>query len=380
MTDDADDRPAPGGGVAAADAGSAPATDTAAPTPWWPFARRAVLAAAVAVGLFALAFLLWKLKLWVAVAFLAVVLGAALHHGAEALARHTPMGRKLSLAVIVGVLALLLIGFGFLTYDGITRQLPDNLQKSVDQFRGRVEETPVGAVVPDKPPPDEQEGGLLPGFEVQSLLQRGLGVLYDAVTVLTGAVLVSVTAIYLAVEPKLYRDGFVKLVPPRHRERVRQTLVEIGRTLGRWVLGRTIDMIILGAVTYVGLLLLGVPLPLTLAILTGLLCFIPNFGPVLSVIPPVLLAMGSGEGGMMLAVWVILLYIGIQALESYLLTPLIQKKAVEVPPALLIITQVLGGALIGAMGVLLAAPFLAAATVAVRRLYVRPALEDRPPD
>ena len=132
-------------------------------------------------------------------------------------------------------------------------------------------------------------------------------------------------------------------------------------TLRRWVTGRLLGMVILGGVTALGLWVLGVPLPLALGVLTGILCLIPNFGPLLSLVPPVVLAIGgdADNAGWSLALQVVLLFLAIQTLESYVLTPLIEKKAVELPPAALIVAQIFGGALVGLLGVLLAAPVLA---------------------
>jgi predicted PurR-regulated permease PerM len=122
-----------------------------------------------------------------------------------------------------------------------------------------------------------------------------------------------------------------------------------------------------------GLWLLKVPLPLALAILAGLLEFIPYLGPILSAVPAVLFALTESST---LAFYVVLFYAGVQALEGYLLGPLIEQKTVHLPPALTVLSQVVLGVLVGALGIVLASPLMAAALVAVDMLYVQGVLGD----
>ena len=132
-------------------------------------------------------------------------------------------------------------------------------------------------------------------------------------------------------------------------------------------------MIIIGVLTAVGLWLLGVPLALTLGLLAALLTFIPNIGPILAVVPAALLALLQSPTR---ALYVVLLYLGIQTVESYLLTPLMQKRTVSLPPALTIFAQVLMGILVGRIGLVLATPLTAALFVLVKMLYVEDILGD----
>lgn len=131
-------------------------------------------------------------------------------------------------------------------------------------------------------------------------------------------------------------------------------------------------MAIIGACTAVGLWALGVPLALTLALLAAALTFVPNFGPILAAVPAVLLGLLESPTK---ALYVVLLYVGVQTVESYVLTPLIQKRTVSAPPALTILAQVLLGVLVGGLGVVLATPLTAVALVLARELYVRDVLE-----
>ena len=115
-------------------------------------------------------------------------------------------------------------------------------------------------------------------------------------------------------------------------------------------------MLSLTILAFIGLSILGIPMTLTLALLTGLITFIPNFGAVLSAIPPLLIGlMISPEK----ALAVMVLYIIVQFLEAHLITPLIQRKTIRMPPVLGIGAQLTMGILFGFLGLLLAAPLMA---------------------
>ena len=100
--------------------------------------------------------------------------------------------------------------------------------------------------------------------------------------------------IYLAAEPAIYLDGALRLVPPERRGHARDVLLAIGDALTWWLIGRFIGMAIIGVLTWLGLLFLGVPLALTLALIAAALTFLPNIGPVVSAVPAVLLALMQG--------------------------------------------------------------------------------------
>ena len=168
-------------------------------------------------------------------------------------------------------------------------------------------------------------------------------------------------------------DGLLSLFPPRRRRRMGEVMGEMGETLRLWMLGQLVPMIVIGVVTGVGLWLIGVPMAGTLGVLAGLFNFIPNFGPLVSLIPATLLAVSeSPEKGL----WVVGLYVVAQTLEGYVLSPLVQKKMVLLPPALTISVQVLLGVLVGAIGVALAAPLTAVGLVLVKMLYVEDVLHE----
>jgi predicted PurR-regulated permease PerM len=184
-----------------------------------------------------------------------------------------------------------------------------------------------------------------------------------------GILIVLFGGLYLTIEPSLYARGVARLVPPRNRERVAEALLASGRALRRWMAGTAVNMVIVGALTTVGLLALGIPAALALGLIAGLLEFVPIFGPVIAAVPALAVALIISP---VHALWVLLLFLAIQQLESNVITPLVMKGAVRLPPALTMMFQVLMAVLFGFLGLLLAVPLLAATVVLTRRLYVEP--------
>ncbi len=205
------------------------------------------------------------------------------------------------------------------------------------------------------------------------LFSRVTGLFSTTLGVVANVVLVAFIGLYLAIKPDLYMRGAIRLLPIGRRARMREVLSEAGDTLRHWLIGRVILMLLNGALTALGLWLLGTPLALTLGILTGLLNFIPNIGPLLAGIPAVLIAWTQSPTQ---ALYVLLLYLVLQNLDGYVLTPLVQQRTVALPPALTILAQLLLGILAGTLGLLLATPIAAAALVFVKRLYLEDVLGD----
>ena len=151
-------------------------------------------------------------------------------------------------------------------------------------------------------------------------------------------------------------------------------LGEIGKALRRWLLGRAIDMVAVIILTFAGLLLLDVPLAFLLALIAGLLNFIPYIGAVVGAVPAVIVAFGQGP---MQALWVVLLFLAIQTVEGYLLVPFIQQRTVQLPPALLIFSQTVFGTLFGILGLLLAPALMVVILIVVQAVYLHDVLGDR---
>jgi predicted PurR-regulated permease PerM len=186
--------------------------------------------------------------------------------------------------------------------------------------------------------------------------------------------IVILLAIYLASEPRFYVRGLIKLFPKRRRHRATQVVGAVGETLRWWLIGKVASMIFIGLLTWIGLSILGVPLALTLGLIAGLLSFIPNFGPIISALPALLLAFVASP---VTALYVLGLYVGVQLIESNIVTPLIERETVELPPALTIVFQLALAVMVGGLGLVLATPLLAVIMVLVQMVYIQDILGDK---
>ena len=200
------------------------------------------------------------------------------------------------------------------------------------------------------------------------LMSVGSGVA-DALVVIFGG-------IFLAAQPNFYRIGAIKLVPQAKRALVAEAMIDSERALRLWLRGQLFAMVIVGLMTGVGLWLIGVPSALALGLLAGLLEFIPFAGPILAAVPGILLALVIGPD---LALWTAVLYFAVQHFEGYLLQPLVQRYAVDLPPVVLLFSLLGFSILFGVIGMLLAAPLAVVSYVLVKRLYVQEALGTKTP-
>jgi len=288
---------------------------------------------------------------------------------------HRRFGWNRKLALVAVVLALLLvIGLGGWAMAPLiaeqASELAQQIPQSLQQLRKMVESKPLLARIAAELPDTKQLIGSLQQFVPNAGLFFGgvLGAIGNVAIILF-------VGIYFALSPGRYKRGFVKLVPQDKRERAVQVLDDIGDTLARWLMGKSLSMLIVGIATAGGLTLLGVPLGLILGIIAGLLDFIPYIGPIMAGVPAVLIALSISPD---LALYTVLLFLGIQTVEGYVLQPLVEARAVEIPPALTIVMQLVFGSLFSFAGIALATPLTAALMVLVDKLYVEDILGDRP--
>jgi predicted PurR-regulated permease PerM len=324
-----------------------------------------------AVMMVVLLLLLWYTVEVLLLVFAGVLLAIFLRGLSDALRRYTPVGGHSSLLVVL-IMLLAIIGGGlWLLTPQISvqiGQLTETLPRAIQSLQQRLQQYGIGQwFLSQTPPLTEVMAGDNWLARVGTIFSTTFGVLGSAIVVL-------VMGLYMANSPGLYTEGIIHLVPMESRARAREVVQALGQTLRWWLLGRWVSMIVVGLLTAVGLWLIDVPLALTFGLLAAVLTFIPYLGPILSAIPPTLLALTQQPQQ---ALYVVLLYVGIQAVESYFVTPLVQERTISLPPALLLVAQLSMGVLLGGLGVILATPLFAAILVLVKMLYIEDTLGER---
>jgi predicted PurR-regulated permease PerM len=320
------------------------------------FTRRVL----IALALVTLAILLWKIAPVFILAFAGIVFAEAIRAGGEVIAERTRLSETAGV-MIVGALALIaLILAGWLFGRQIMEQTTE-LYGAIDaawvKLQELIQKTPFAASMLER-----AEGTADP---------QAMGKVLKGTFTVAGAIvdiaLVIFLALYFAVDPRTYQKGLLHLFPLEARERVQSALRASSKALRKWMLGQLVAMSAVGVLTAVGLWLVGVPLAIPLGIIAGLLDFVPVVGPMMAAIPGILIAFSASP---QTAFYALLVYLFVQFVEGNVVTPLAQRWAVSVPPALTLLGIVAFGAVFGVMGVLFAMPMLVVTMVLVQKLYV----------
>ena len=333
-----------------------------------PDARRlAIWIAGLTIG----AVTLWLLGDVLLLVFAAALLAVGLRGGAERVSGLVGCTPRIGLLLVSLSILLLMAGAAVLGGTHLAdqgSQLWDQLGNAVAQVRDWLRQYSWGrSIVAGASPQESAQQG--------QRLASNLGVaVMGMIGGLASIVIVLVAALYFAATPGDYIGGLVRLLPKRRRRRAHEVLGAVGATLRQWLAAQGLSMLLITAMSYIGLLLLGVPMALLLSLIVGLTNFVPYIGPIAGAIPAVLVAFGAG---MQTVLGTVVLFAGIQFIEGNLIQPLLQKRMTRLPPALTILSQTLLGTLFGIGGVILATPVLAVTLVAVRMLYVEDVLGDR---
>lgn len=334
---------------------------------WRRFPRRLLLvclAGAAALGI-------WKLSDVLVLAFGAALLALMLRGLAHEVSRRTGLPEAWALLPVVIAMVGSVVAVGWLfgaqiaaQFTVLAKDLPQSIAQVASEFRS------------------SSWGTWLVGRAKDMNLGSATGQAAGYVAVLFGSVfragaylaILAFAAVYLAIQPARYVDGLLRLVPKTRRESARNMFDLLGITLRRWLIGQSLTMAVVGILTAIGLLLLGVAAPLALGLISGMFAFVPYVGPILASTSGILMAAMQGP---MQTVYVIALYAGIHFVESNLVTPLVQAEAVELPPVLTLLSALVFGLLLGPIGVLLAAPLSVVLLVALNVLYIEGVLGER---
>lgn len=315
------------------------------------------------VAIVAVALLLVELVGFLMLIFAAIVLAAVFDALARRVTRLTRMKRGAALALsIIGLVAVFAAAFALFGAQlaGEFETIRESIPAAMDQVRGFLERVGLGGAARHL-----LERG---SSDISSLAARAGGYALTAGNGFANFVLVFVGAIFIAGDPAVYRRGLLLLMPARAEEPVTAALEDASRGLRGWMVGQAVSSLVVAAFTGAGLALLGVPAAGGLGLIAGMLDIIPMVGPIIAGVPAVLLAFTVSPAT---ALWTIVLFLVIQQLQGNFLQPMIQKQAVDVPPAVLLFAVVAAGLLFGFLGVLLAAPLTVVLYVVIQRIYVR---------
>ncbi len=332
--------------------------------------RKFIRRVLIALGLVTLFYLAWYLRSLLLMLFGAVVVATVFRALADRIIEWTGwrngIALALSIILILGSVAGLALLFGHqigVQVDTLRHTLPVAWRS----FEERIGDIGLGDQLGQIVESARQSSGSFSSLS-NAVMSVGNG-LAELLVVLFGG-------IFLALQPRFYRTGAVKLIPPSKRQLFAEAMDESERALRLWLRGQLIAMVAVGLLTGIALWMLGLESALVLGLLAGTLEFVPFVGPIIAAVPAILLALAVSPD---LALWVALVYLAIQQFEGYVLTPLVQQYAVELPSVVLLFSLVGLGMLFGTLGVLLAAPLTVVIYVLVKRLYVIEALHTPTP-
>jgi predicted PurR-regulated permease PerM len=316
--------------------------------------------------------LAWRLASVLLLAFAGTLLALVLRRLTEPLHRRLKLSPRGALALVVVGLLALVVGGLWLAGSGIAEQveaLRVTLPRAVEALRRWLEGTALGRSLLEfwdqaEVAPDDWSG--LAGWAT--------GTLNATVSGIGGLVLLLVLGIYLAADPETYRRGVLRLLPPPQRPRLEALFDDAGHDLSRWLLGQAVSMSAVALLTLAGLLAIGQPLAVTLAVLAGLLDFVPYIGPIVAGVLIVAVALTESETQALLALVVV---VAVQQAEAFVVQPLAQRWAVRLPPVLGLLSVLVFGVLFGLAGVLLATPLMVLTLRVVDHLVVHGGAQGR---
>lgn len=337
----------------------------------------------------ALLALTWAFAATLFLIFAGVLLGVALNAMSNLLGRVVQLPHALRLTMVCLVAAGMLSGIVFLGGATIAQQttaLGNTLKSQLVNVKGFLERngidtgfldignlssaaedaapaaSPSPSPAPAAPTPHNLPSAGTIAASGGAIFSQSLKLILGTVSAVGNFFIVLFLGIAFATQPSIYRDGLLFMAPARHRARATAIVDRIGETLERWLIAQIITMVAVFLVTWIGLSIIGIQSSFILGIQAGLLAFIPTVGAILGGLIVVLASLASGW---VAALSAFILFLGVHALESYVLTPIIQRQALDIPPATLFAFQILLGVVFGIWGLALALPLMAIAKVMI---------------
>lgn len=330
-----------------------------------PFSHKVLMVAFTA----ALLLLLWQISLVLILIFGGALIAISLQSLAQPLHKwlRIPKPWALPIAILCFVAAILgfLDIFGTLAVQQFT-VLYHRLPVALEDVRTLMHSTPFGRYLIQSVP--DWNGTASHLAEMLPLAGGILGGLGEGLLVL-------VVGIYFSISPDTYIHGVLHLLPKHRRPRTEQIFHALGSALRKWLIGMSIDMVLMGTMTFIGLSIIGMPAPFALAVLAGVGVFVPYIGPLITVIPGILLALGLGPT---MALYAGIVYIIALTIEGNISQPMLQRWAVSLPPVANLLAILVFSPLFGIWGAVLATPLSISVWVVIRMVYIEDILQDLP--
>jgi predicted PurR-regulated permease PerM len=348
--------------------------------------HRTLLFPALLVGLGALAFLMWTVRVELMVLFGGILFGAGVYRLAAWLSERTGIPPRLATALWC-LAALLTVG-AFLVFAGqrvaeqygeFGARFPEALQSVEDRMRGvpllaslrgRVAEIRAEMTDTGEGASGDGDGAGSTSSETNDADSdsMGMGLVQLTFRTVSLAIVWAIIVFFSAADGRRYFMALLRLFPPERRRVGEDLLQALASALPWWLVGRAAAMGVVSVLTFAGLMFLDVPLALVLAVIAGLCSFVPLIGPAASVVPAVVIALEAAPSKV---IWVLALYGGVQLVESNLISPWIQKRVASVPPLLMVSAQLLMGTLVGLAGIMFSTPLALAVMVTIQVVYMR---------
>jgi predicted PurR-regulated permease PerM len=344
----------------------------------------AITVGGIGIVLFAALLLFaWTFAAALFLIFAGILLGVALNAMTNLLGRVVWLPHGLRLTIVCLTLAVMLSGVVLLGGATIAQQataLSGTIKSQLVTVKAFLERNgidtsyfelgnPAEAPATSSPPatPGEAPSRNFPGAGAiassgGAIVSQTLKLLLGTVSAVGNFFIVLFLGLTFAAQPGVYRNGLLFMTPSKHRARATVIVDRIGETLERWLIAQILTMAAVFLVTWIGLEIIGIQGSFILGIQAGLLAFIPTVGAILAGLIVVLASLASGW---VAALSALILFLGVHALESYVLTPIIQRHALDIPPATLFAFQILLGIVFGIWGLALALPLMAIAKVMI---------------
>ena len=321
-------------------------------------------------------YVLWQIKQLLLLLFTGIVIATSLNILVKSFQKR---GMKRGYAVCLSMISLILVAIGCIwivvppfidQFQALGRLVPQGIEK-LDIWLDWVSDRLDPRIVNFLPDTEELNRQIQPF--VQQFLGGGLTVFYNSLGVLLGILLLLAMTLMLLADPKPYRKGFTRLFPAFYRRRVDEILDLCAEGLEGWLVGILFNMVVIAVCSFVGLLILGIPLALSQAMLAGVMTFIPNIGPTLSVLSPMAIALIEAPWK---ALAVLILYIFIQQVESNILTPIVMAQQVSLLPAVTLLSQLFFATFFGFLGLLLSLPLTVVGQIWFKEVIIKDVLDN----